>query len=179
MKKVLAIALASILTVTAAYTALAVDEEPVAAPVVVEESEIQGNIDDVLAALEGDEHAQAIADDFVDAVKKGAANEDVNALLLELASYINSKGYDVNDLKNKQKAKEFVGDFLEDCGVDSDTLGQAIAGADEVFDSVFGGETADNGTDGSTGGSDGYYYDGGYVDYGVDSTTIPDTGYLG
>ena len=179
MKKVLAIALASILAVTAAYTALAVDEEPVESSPVVTAEGIQGSVDDVLAALEGDEHAQAIADDFVEAVKKGAANEDINALLLEFASYVNSKGYDVADLKNKQKAKEFVGDFLEDCGVDSELLGQALDGAGEVFDSVFGGETADNGAGSSTDGSNDYYFDGGYVDYGVDSTTIPDTGFIG
>lgn len=179
MKKVIALALAGILAATAAYTALAVDEEPedTAAPVITAE-DIKGNVEDVLAALESDEQAQAIADDFVDAVKKGAANEDINALLLELASYINSKGFDVNDLKNKEKAKEFVGEFLEDCGVDSETLGQAFDTAGEVFDNVFGNNAADNGTS-TDGTSDGYYYDGGYVDYGVDSTTIPDTGYIG
>ncbi len=181
MKKVIALALAGILAATAAYTALAVDEEPedVSAPVITAD-EIMGDVQDVLDALENDEQAQAIADDFVDAVKKGAANEDINALLLELASYINSKGYDVNDLKNKEKAKAFVGDFLEDCGVDSEMLGQAFDAAGEVFDNVFGG-TADNGTaaDGTGSSTDDYYYDGGYVDYGVDSTTIPDTGYIG
>lgn len=179
MKKVLAIALASILAATAAYTALAVDEEPVETSPVVTEEGVKGSLEDVLAALEGDEHAQAIADDFVEAVKKGATNEDVNALLLEFATYVNSKGYDVADLKNKQKAKEFVGDFLEDCGVDSELLGSALSGAGEVFDSVFGGESAGNGSGSSTDGSNDYYFDGGYVDYGVDSTTIPDTGFIG
>lgn len=173
MKKFIAIALAGILAATAAYTALAVDEEPAAAAPVITAEDIQGNVEDVLTALENDEQAQAIADDLVDAFKKGAANEDINALLLEIASYINSKGYDVNDLKNKELAKQFVGDFLEDCGVDSEALGQAIDGANEVFDNVFGdGSTTDDGT---SAGTDDYYYDGGYVDYGVDSTTIPDT----
>lgn len=184
MKKIIALALAGILAATAAYTALAVDEEPteeVSAPVITAD-EVLGNVQDVLDALENDEQAQAIADDFLDAINKGAANEDINALLLELASYINNKGFDVNDLKNKEKAKAFVGEFLEDCGVDSEALGKAFDAAGEVFDNVFSGTgtTDNNGTssEGTTSSSDDYYYNGGYVDYGVDSTTIPDTGII-
>lgn len=181
MKKLIALFLAGVLCATAAYTAIAAedDEANLEAVVVTAEDEI----DDLVTALEGDPQAQEIADELADAVKNGAAEEDINALLVELADYINDKGYDVADIKNG-KAKEIMGAFLEDCGVDSEALGAAISETNEVLDDVFGNEEA-TGTDTESyddfndvsvdtdSGSESYAV------YGVESTTIPDTGYIG
>lgn len=182
MKKFLAIALAAILAATAAYTAIAADEDPESENVVVaaEEEDTNtpsGSLSDLEAALKGDDQAQQIANDLQQAVKDGATQEDVNAFLMTFADYVNNKGFDVGDLKNKEKAKKFVGAFLEDCGVDSKALGSAINGIDEINDQLFGSNT---GSGSGSVVSDGDYSYTSYVDsginYGVESTTIPDTG---
>lgn len=177
MKKLIALMLAGVICATAAYTALAVDgeEETESNPAPISEEE-QKTPSEILQEIANDPEAKEIADKFVDATKKGASTEDINATLLALADYINSKGYDVGQIKNGSKTKDFVGDFLEDCGVDSDELFKAIEKIDEVNNDVFGdkeskGNPSSNlGTDVDLGGSPEYY--------GVDSTTIPDTGFM-
>lgn len=184
MKKIIALLLAGVLCATAAYTAIAADDEIGEEPVVVETEENQ--ISDLVAALEGDEQAQEIADNIADAVKNGASKADVNELLMALADYINDKGYDVGDVKTK-KAKQIMGAFLEDCGVDSEALGAAISETGEVLDSIFGSDDAGNadsyGTDSFGTDSDSSSLGGSaaesYAVYGVESTTIPDTGFIG
>lgn len=181
MKKFLAIILAAALCATAAYTAIAADEDPEGENVVVTEEETPATpadeaLDDLAEALEGDSQAQQIADEIQDAVKNGATQADVNALLMALADYINGKGYDVADLKNKEKAKKFVGDFLEDCGVDSKALGSAIDGIDQINDQLFGKDTGTNTVD--TGDYSYTSYVDANINYGVESTTIPDTGII-
>lgn len=180
MKKIIALVLAGILCATAAYSAIAVEDgeadTPIAPVVTAEEGEKAVN--DLIAALEGDDQAQEIADSIADAVKSGATSEDVNALLLSLTDYINGKGYDVAQIRNGSKTKDFIGDFLEDCGVDPVKLGKALDEAGEVYDDMFGGadKGANSGSNSYNGGSEGIYNT---SDYGVDSTTIPDTGYIG
>lgn len=180
MKKFLAILLSAVLCAAAAYTAIAADEDPADESVLVtaEETPTEApelSLDDLAAALEGDAQAQQIADDLQAAVDSGALQDDVNAFLMNFADYLNGKGYDVADLKNKEKAKKFVGDFLEDCGVDSKALGAAMDGIDEINDQLFGG----NDTTVSDGGYDYVSYVDAGIDYGVESTTIPDTGVIG
>lgn len=184
MKKIIALLLAGVLCATAAYTAIAADDEEIGEePVVVETEESQ--IDDLVAALEGDDQAQEIADNIADAVKNGAAKSDINELLVALADYINGKGYDVADVRTK-KSKEIMGAFLEDCGVDSEALGAALSETGEVLDSIFGSEDAGNtdaGADTSVDAGSSSFDAGSssesYAVYGVESTTIPDTGYIG
>ena len=184
MKKIIALLLAGILSATAAYTAIAADDDEITEEPVVVETE-ENEISDLVAALEGDDQAQEIADNIVDAVKNGAADADVNELLMALADYINSKGYDVGDVKTK-KAKQIMGAFLEDCGVDSEALGAAISETGEVLNDIFGSDNtgnADAGIDSSV-DTDSSSFDAGsssesYAVYGVESTTIPDTGFNG
>lgn len=194
MKKIIALFLAGVLCATAAYTAIAAEEDELVdteevvaaeedgaveetpeeqAPVETEESQLS----DLVTALEGDEDAQEIADNIADAVKNGAAKEDINELLVALADYINDKGYDVADIK-KGKGKQIMGAFLEDCGVDSEALGAAFDDVGQVIDNVFGtDDTAAAGTDAFGGTSDmsGSAAES-FAVYGVESTTIPDTG---
>lgn len=186
MKKIIALILAGVLCATAAYTALAVDDdENEANPIIITEEEEKtpeekAAEENLLKALEGDKEAQKIADDIVDAVKKGAASEDINGMLLALTDYINGKGYDVGQIRNGTKTKAFIGDFLEDCGVDPAALNKALEGADEVYNNVFGDNKQSNGNKGNgTGNGAGTDLDiGGSPEYyGVDSTTIPDTGF--
>lgn len=178
MKKLLALLLSGVLCASVVYTAIATDEDPEDDNVVVitEEQETPSvSLDDLSAALGDDEQAKEIADQIEEAIKSGATQADVNALLMDLTDYINGKGYDVADLKNKDKAIKFVGKFLEDCGVDSEALGEALKGLDEISDNVFG----DGGSGSSNGGTtvdDGYSYPDLDLNYGVESTTIPDTG---
>ena len=179
MKKFLAILLSAVLCAAAAYTAIAVEEDPTGDNVAVEETPSEsGSVSDLVAALEGDTQAQQIADNIESAVKNGATQADVNALLVALADYINGQGYDVADLKNKTKAKQFVGDFLEDCGVDSEALGKAIDGIDQVSDQLFGSSDNSSDTGADYGSASGYESAPLDIDYGVESTTIPQTGEL-
>lgn len=192
MKKIIALFLAGVLCATAAYTAIAAEEDELVdteevvttedgetskeqTPVETEESQLS----DLVTALEGDEDAQEIADNIADAVKNGATKEDINELLVALADYINDKGYDVADIK-KGKGKQIMGAFLEDCGVDSEALGAAFSDVGQVIDNVFG--SADAGTGSDAGSFDNSSTDAAasaaesYAVYGVESTTIPDTG---
>lgn len=184
MKKVIALILAGVLCATAAYTALAAEEdENEANPIIVNEEEEKtpeekAAEENLLKALEGDKEAQEIADEIVNAVKKGAAAEDINGMLLALTDYINGKGYDVGQIRNGSKTKDFVGDFLEDCGVDPAALNKALKGADEVYNNVFGDNKPSNGNKGNgTGAGTDLDIGGSPEYYGVDSTTIPDTGF--
>lgn len=190
MKKIIALFLAGVLCATAAYTAIAAEEDELVDTeevVSTEDGETpeeqttveteESQLSDLVTALEGDEDAQEIADNIADAVKNGATKEDINELLVALADYINDKGYDVADIK-KGKGKQIMGAFLEDCGVDSEALGAAFDDVGQVIDNVFGSTDAGTGFD--AGSFDGSSTDAAaaesYAVYGVESTTIPDTG---
>lgn len=180
MKKLIALMLAGVLCATAAYTAIAAEDETEEVPAEVVETE-ESQVADLVEALEGDTQAQEIADRISEGLKSGAASEDINAMLFALADYINGKGYDVADVKKKEGAKKIMGEFLEDCGVDAEALSQAFQQTGDVLDSVLGtGDAADTSSYGSYSSADtGSYDTESYAVYGVESTTIPDTGYIG
>lgn len=201
MKKLIALFLAGVLCATAAYTAIAAEEDELVDTeevVTTEEEDVtaaepedqepveteESQLSDLVIALEGDEDAQEIADNIADAVKNGATKEDVNELLVALADYINGKGFDVADIK-RGKGKQIMGAFLEDCGVDSEALGAAFDDVGQVIDNVFG---SDDAASAAGAGFDAGAFDGAgsdaagsaaesYAVYGVESTTIPDTGF--
>ena len=131
MKKVLAVLAALSLCATVAYTALAADdvaEEPVVA------TEETVSVDDVVAALENNEQAKELADQIADSLQNSTASGDVQSLLDALVDYAEGAGV---DLSQDGALRDVLDKFLNDAGVNSDELNQAIEGS-PIADKILG-----------------------------------------
>ena len=84
-------------------------------------------IEGAVNALQNDAKAEEIANDIVDAVKTGAAKEDVANLLATLEKYINDKGIGSDEIKDPGALRDIADAFLTDAGVDVEALNNAIS----------------------------------------------------
>lgn len=186
MKKLLAVLLSVLICATAVYTAIAADDETSSeTPVVTEDNtadtsdDTDAEVEKIVTVLEQDDKAQEIAEQIDAAVKSGAAEDDVNSLLLALADYVNNSGYDVSRVSNKAGVKTMLDVFLTDCGVDTKELNLAIAGIKGDNGNSNNGSDADSNSDFNSDTNGSGYSDGSYYYSYDEATTIPDTGFEG
>ncbi len=162
MKKFLAILLSAILCATVAYSVCAEDLAPAEdAVVVTEETNAVADLADQIA---NDTVAMEKAEEIVDAIANGSASDDVVSLLGALEKYINGAGFEVSDLQDTGAIRDVLDSFLEDAGVDSEALNQAISES-TIANAVLG-----------------IYYSAPEApseEPPVEEPTIPDTGYNG
>ncbi len=165
MKKFMAILLSGVLCATVAYSVCA-EEVDLAedASVVAEEST---PVADFAEQLANDTEAQEKAEELVNAIQNGSTSDDVVSLLGALEQYVNGAGFDVSELKDTGAVRDVIDAFLEDAGVNSEELNEAISES-TIANAVLG-----------------IYYSAPAVDEPTtaapaeEGTTIPDTGYIG
>lgn len=164
MKKFLAVLLSVVLCATVAYSVCAEEAAPAEDVVVVDETETNA-VADLADSLANDEFAQEKAEEIVDAIKTGSTSDDIVSLLGALEQYVNGAGFEVADLKDTGAVRDVIDAFLEDAGVDSEELNQAISES-TVANAVLG-----------------IYYSAPEVDPPVENDPpaeeIPDTGFRG
>ena len=119
MKKFLAILMVAAVCATVAFSVRAENAEEEVPETTT--SAIEGAVSE----LQNDERAEEIANDIVDAVKTGAAKEDIADLISTLEGYINNKGTD--ELQDPGAVRDVVDAFLTDAGVDTEALNNAIS----------------------------------------------------
>ena len=126
MKKFLAILLSAILCATVAYSVCAEDVTAAdeAAVVVSDAADVVTDLADQIA---NDTVAMEKAEEIVDAIANGSASDDIVSLLGALEKYINGAGFEVSDLQDTGAIRDVLDSFLEDAGVDSEALNQAIS----------------------------------------------------
>ena len=164
MKKFLAVLLSVVLCATVAYSVCAEEVAPAEDVVVVDETETNA-VADLADSLANDEFAQEKAEEIVDAIKTGSTSDDIVSLLGALEQYVNGAGFEVADLKDTGAIRDVIDSFLEDAGVNSEELNQAISES-AIADAVLG-----------------IYYSAPEVDPPVENDPpaeeIPDTGFRG
>jgi hypothetical protein len=121
MKKFLAILMVAAVCATVAFSVRAEDN----AEEVTETT--TSTIEGVVSELQNDEKAEEIANEIVDAIKTGAAKEDISDLIATLEEYINNKGIDSDELSDSGALRDVVDAFLTDAGVDTEALNNAIS----------------------------------------------------
>ncbi len=166
MKKFLAILLSVVLCATVAYSVCAEEVAP-AEDVSVVSTEETNPIADFANQLANDEKAQDKAEELVEAIKTGSTSDDIVSLLGALEKYVNGAGFDVSDLKDTGAIRDVLDTFLEDAGVNSEELNQAISEstiANAVLGIYYSAPEAETTTEA-------------VVEEEI--TTIPDTGYIG
>ncbi len=126
MKKFLAVLLSVVLCATVAYSVCAEEVAPADEAVVVAETEANP-IEDFANEIANDEIAQEKAEEIVEAIKTGSTSDDIVSLLGALEQYVNGAGFEVSDLKDTGAIRDVIDTFLEDAGVDSEELNQAIS----------------------------------------------------
>ncbi|MEE1066657.1 MAG: hypothetical protein UH249_11055 [Acutalibacteraceae bacterium] len=162
MKKFLAVLLSVVLCATVAYSVCAEEVAPEEDVVVVETE--ANPVADLADSLANDTVAQEKAEEIVEAIKTGSTSDDIVSLLGALEQYVNGAGFEVSDLQDAGAVRDVIDSFLEDAGVDSEELNQAISES-TVANAVLG-----------------IYYSAPEVDEPVvDDPTeeIPDTGFRG
>lgn len=157
MKKFLAILLSVVLCATVAYSVCAEEVAPTEDVVVAAESNAISDFADQLA---NDTVAQERAEEIVEAIQNGSTSNDIVSLLGSLEQYINGAGFEVSDLQDTGAIRDVVDSFLEDAGVNSEELNQAISES-TIANAVLG-----------------IYYSAPEVTP-EDPEVIPDTGYRG
>lgn len=157
MKKFLAILLSVVLCATVAYSVCAEEVAPTEDVVVAAESNAISDFADQLA---NDTVAQERAEEIVEAIQNGSTSNDIVSLLGSLEQYINGAGFEVSDLQDTGAIRDVVDSFLEDAGVNSEELNQAISES-TIANAVLG-----------------VYYSAPEVTP-EDPEVIPDTGYRG
>ena len=121
MKKFLAILMVAAVCATVAFSVRAENAEEEVPETTT--SAIEGAVSE----LQNDEKAEEIANDIVDAVKTGAAKEDIADLISTLEGYINNKGIGTDELQDPGAVRDVVDAFLTDAGVDTEALNNAIS----------------------------------------------------
>lgn len=158
MKKFLAILLSVVLCATVAYSVCAEEVAPTEDVVVTAESNAIADFADQLA---NDAVAQERAEEIVEAIQNGSTSDDIVSLLGALEQYINGAGFEVSDLQDTGAIRDVVDSFLEDAGIDSEELNQAISES-TIANAVLG-----------------IYYSAPEVTPDDPAEVIPDTGYRG
>ena len=121
MKKFLAILMVAAVCATVAFSVRAennAEEVP---------ETTTSSIEGAVSALQNDEKAEEIANDIVDAIKTGAAKEDVADLVASLEKYINDKGIGSDEVGDPGAIRDIADAFLTDAGIDVEALNNAIA----------------------------------------------------
>ncbi len=126
MKKFLAILLSVVLCATVAYSVCAEEVAPTDDVVVVTEDEVSP-VEDLAGELANDEVALEKAEELVEAIATGSTSDDIVSLLGALEKYINGAGFEVSDLQDTGAIRDVIDSFLEDAGVDSEELNNAIS----------------------------------------------------
>lgn len=122
MKKFLAILMVAAVCATVAFSVRAENDAAENVPETTT-STIEGAVN----ALQNDEKAEEIANNIVDAVKTGAAKEDVADLVANLEKYINDKGIGSDEISDPGAVRDIADAFLTDAGIDVEALNNAIA----------------------------------------------------
>lgn len=121
MKKFLAILMVAAVCATVAFSVRAennAEEVP---------ETTTSSIEGAVSALQNDEKAEEIAGEIADAIKTGAAKEDVADLVATLEKYINDKGIGSDEIKDPGALRDIADAFLTDAGVDVEALNNAIS----------------------------------------------------
>lgn len=126
MKKFLAVLLSVVLCATVAYSVCAEEVAPAEDVVVVAEEEASP-VEDLAGQLANDEVALEKAEEIVEAIATGSTSDDIVSLLGALEQYINGAGFEVSDLKDTGAVRDVIDSFLEDAGVNSEELNNAIS----------------------------------------------------
>ena len=124
MKKFFAVLLAVVMCATVAYSVCAEEVAPSEDVTVVAET---NPVEDFADAIANDEVAVEKAEAIVEAIKTGSTSDDIVSLLGALEQYVNGAGFEVSDLKDTGAIRDVLDKFLEDAGVDSEELNQAIS----------------------------------------------------
>lgn len=134
MKKLLAVLAALSLCATVAYTAVsAADDATVEEPTTVAEETVSA-VDDVVAQLQGNEQAKELADQIADSLQNSTISGDVESLVGALVDYAEGAGV---DLSQDGALRDVLDKFLNDAGVNSDELNEAIEGS-PIADKILG-----------------------------------------
>lgn len=126
MKKFLAVLLSVVLCATVAYSVCAEEVAPAEDVVVVAENEASPVLD-LADQLANDEVAMEKAEEIVEAIATGSTSDDIVSLLGALEQYVNGAGFEVSDLKDTGAIRDVIDSFLEDAGVNSEELNNAIS----------------------------------------------------
>lgn len=121
MKKFLAILMVAAVCATVAFSVRAennAEEVP---------ETTTSSIEGAVSVLQNDEKAEEIAGEIADAIKTGAAKEDVADLVATLEKYINDKGIGSGEIKDPGALRDIADAFLTDAGVDVEALNNAIS----------------------------------------------------
>ena len=121
MKKFLAILMVAAVCATVAFSVRAennAEEVP---------ETTTSSIEGAVSALQNDEKAEEIAGEIVDAIKTGAAKEDVADLVATLEKYINDKGIGSDEISDPGAVRDIADAFLTDAGIDVEALNNAIS----------------------------------------------------
>lgn len=122
MKKFLAILMVAAVCATVAFSVRAENDAAEDVP-----ETTTSTIEGAVAALENDEKAEEIANNIVDAIKTGAAKEDVADLVANLEKYINDKGIGSDEISDPGAIRDIADAFLTDAGIDVEALNNAIS----------------------------------------------------
>lgn len=122
MKKFLAI-----LTVVAVCATVALSVRAENDPVEDVTEATTSSIEGIVSDLQTDEKAEEIANQIVDAIKTGAAKDDIADLVATLEKYVNNKGIETDEISDPGAVRDVVDAFLTDAGVDTEALNNAIA----------------------------------------------------
>ncbi len=122
MKKFLAVLMVAAVCATVAFSVRAENDVTEEVP-----ETTTSTIEGAVSALQNDEKAEEIAGEIVDAIKTGAAKEDVSDLVATLEKYINNKGIGSDEIQDPGALRDIVDAFLTDAGVDTEALNNAIA----------------------------------------------------
>lgn len=123
MKKIFAVLLAVVMCATVAYSVCAEEVAPSEDVAVVESAPVA----DLADAIAQDDVAMEKAEAIVEAIQTGSTSDDIVSLLGALENYVNGAGFEVSDLEDTGAIRDVMDKFLEDAGVDSEELNQAIS----------------------------------------------------
>lgn len=122
MKKFLAILMVAAVCATVAFSVRAENDAAEEVP-----ETTTSTIEGAVSALQNDEKAEEIANEIVDAIKTGAAKEDVADLVANLEKYINDKGIGSDEISDPGAIRDVADAFLTDAGIDVEALNNAIS----------------------------------------------------
>lgn len=122
MKKFLAILMVAAVCATVAFSVRAENDAAEEVP-----ETTTSTIEGAVSALQNDEKAEKIANDIVDAIKTGAAKDDVADLVANLEKYINDKGIGSDEISDPGAVRDIADAFLTDAGIDVEALNNAIS----------------------------------------------------
>lgn len=126
MKKFFAVLLSVVLCATVVYSVCAEEVALTDDVVVVTEDEVNP-VEDLAGELANDAVAQEKAEEIVEAIATGSTSDDIVSLLGALEQYINGAGFEVSDLQDTGAIRDVIDSFLEDAGVNSEELNNAIS----------------------------------------------------